>query len=193
MAQPVPSLVSVGEASCFYGTFSTSCGPLAGPLLSQQPRGSRGVHVRARHRTGKTWVSISYIKICSKVRSSLALFHCWLLYTHSTIQYTVTDQSRWLAQFNLVVSVQRQSKPCDAPLFRTENSFLIYLCDIESCRFIDTLLNRTSTRPGHKFVVSIHTFCCFSIRFETRNFHKNSRHFWYHPKRYYRNPRILFK
>ncbi len=28
-----------GEASCFSGAFSASCGPLAGPLPSQKPRG----------------------------------------------------------------------------------------------------------------------------------------------------------
>ncbi len=43
----------VGQC-CFSGAFSASCGPLAGPLPWQQTRGSRGVQLRAHHRTGKT-------------------------------------------------------------------------------------------------------------------------------------------
>ncbi len=45
---------SDGESSCFSGAFSPSFGPLACPLPSQQPRGSRGVHFRAHHRRGKS-------------------------------------------------------------------------------------------------------------------------------------------
>ncbi len=38
----------------YHMAFIASCGPLFGPLPSQQPRRSGGVRERAQHRTGKT-------------------------------------------------------------------------------------------------------------------------------------------